>query len=465
MSDDNSDSYFVPAPGEVGGSPKPPPGDVAPDAPSGPAVPPPGADPGQGTRRPPPGSSPSAAPIPPVAPSRPRQVYVPDQSAATPPESPPERPSAPTPPLGTPPERPSAPTPPPAPSPRQVYVPEQQAAAPSQAPPERPSSAGPPTTVAPIPAVAPKARRPRRPRRSRPRFRLPKKRWLIVAIPLLLILGFVGYLYSLFAGIDRIDLTGTLTPQDGAGVNYLIAGSDKRADGSVSGERADTLIVMRVGDGVPKMVSIPRDLWVPIAGTDGSAKVNAAYNGGPQRLVATVQGALDIPIHHYVEVDFVTFGSLVDAVGGVEIDFPNPVFDPGSGLSVEQAGPTTLDGEQALAYVRSRQYTEVIDGQPQKDPTADIGRQLRQQNFMKAVMGKVGATRNPIGLTKVARALGKDLKIDDDLTAFGALGLARGLAGTSPESLVLPTVPGREGAQQVLYLQREAAVPILDQFR
>ena len=452
MSDDNSDSYFVPAPGEAGGSPKPPPGEEAPDAPSGPAAPPPRPGPGQGAGRTPVAPGPPAAPIPPAASSPPRQVYVPEQQAAAPSQAPPERPSAPAPPAAS-------------SSPRQVYVPEQQAAAPSQAPPERPASAGPPTTVAPIPAVAPKARRPRRPRRSRPRFRLPKKRWLIVAIPLLLIVGFVGYLYSLFAGIDRIDLTGTLTPQAGQGVNYLIAGSDKRADGSVSGERADTLIVMRVSDGVPKMMSVPRDLWVPIAGTDGSAKVNAAYNGGPQRLVATVQDALDIPIHHYVEVDFVTFGSLVDAVGGVEIDFPNPVFDPGSGLSVEQAGPTTLDGEQALAYVRSRQYTEVIDGQPQKDPTADMGRQLRQQNFMKAVMGKVGATRNPIGLTRVARALGKDLKIDDDLTAFGALGLARGLAGTSPESLVLPTEPGREGAQQVLYVKREAAVPILDQFR
>nr|WP_289011719.1 LCP family protein [uncultured Candidatus Microthrix sp.] len=452
MSDDNSDSYFVPAPGEAGGSPKPPPGEEAPDAPSGPAAPPPRPGPGQGAGRTPVAPGPPAAPIPPAASPPPRRVYAPEHQAAAPSQAPPERPSAPAPPAAS-------------SSPRQVYVPEQQAAAPSQAPPERPASAGPPTTVAPIPAVAPKARRPRRPRRSRPRFRLPKKRWLIVAIPLLLIVGFVGYLYSLFAGIDRIDLTGTLTPQAGQGVNYLIAGSDKRADGSVSGERADTLIVMRVSDGVPKMMSVPRDLWVPIAGTDGSAKVNAAYNGGPQRLVATVQDALDIPIHHYVEVDFVTFGSLVDAVGGVEIDFPNPVFDPGSGLSVEQAGPTTLDGEQALAYVRSRQYTEVIDGQPQKDPTADMGRQLRQQNFMKAVMGKVGATRNPIGLTRVARALGKDLKIDDDLTAFGALGLARGLAGTSPESLVLPTEPGREGAQQVLYVKREAAVPILDQFR
>ena len=84
---------------------------------------------------------------------------------------------------------------------------------------------------------------------------------------------------------------------------------------------------------------------------------------------------------------------------------------------------------------------------------------------MKAVMGKVGATRNPVGLTKMARALGKDLTIDDDLSAFGALGLARGLAGTSPDTLILPTAPGREGAQSVLFLQEQAAIPILDQLR
>lgn len=290
---------------------------------------------------------------------------------------------------------------------------------------QRPASAGPPTSVAPLPVAPARSRRP--PGRRR-RLRLPRKRWLWLAIPLvplLLVAGFGLYLYSLFAGVNRVDLSGVLTPQNGPGVNYLIAGSDQRADGSVAGERADTLIVMRVGDGTPKMMSIPRDLWVPISGTDGSAKINAAYNGGPARLVATVQGSLEIPIHHYVEVDFVTFGSLVDAVGGVTINFPHPAFDTNSGLSVDQTGPVELDGEQALAYVRSRHYTEVIDGVPREDPTADLGRQLRQQEFMKAVMGKVGATRNPVGLTKVARALGKDLTIDDDLSAFGALGLAR----------------------------------------
>ncbi|MGB3156986.1 MAG: LCP family protein, partial [Candidatus Microthrix parvicella] len=330
---------------------------------------------------------------------------------------------------------------------------------------QRPASAGPPTSVAPLPVAPARSRRP--PGRRR-RLRLPRKRWLWLAIPLvplLLVAGFGLYLYSLFAGVNRVDLSGVLTPQNGPGVNYLIAGSDQRADGSVAGERADTLIVMRVGDGTPKMMSIPRDLWVPISGTDGSAKINAAYNGGPARLVATVQSSLEIPIHHYVEVDFVTFGSLVDAVGGVTINFPHPAFDTNSGLSVDQTGPVELDGEQALAYVRSRHYTEVIDGVPREDPTADLGRQLRQQEFMKAVMGKVGATRNPVGLTKVARALGKDLTIDDDLSAFGALGLARGLAGTSPDTLILPTAPGREGAQSVLFLQEQAAIPILDQLR
>ncbi|MEZ5371756.1 MAG: LCP family protein [Microthrixaceae bacterium] len=413
MTEDRPRNYFVPAPGEAGGSPPAPPDDLAPDgspgAGSGPAPPTP--------VRPP---APTPRPPEPARPAAPKQVYVPDQA--------------------------------PAPTPR-------------------PPSAGPPTTVAPIPGpAAPPARAPRPARRRTRRrlLRLPRKRWLFLVIPLvplLIALGFGLYLYSLFAGINRVDLTGVLTPETGPGVNYLIAGSDKRADGSVSGERADTLIVLRVGDGPPKMTSIPRDLWVPISGTDGSAKINAAYNGGPSRLVATVQDSLGLPIHHYVEVDFVTFGSLVDAVGGVEIDFPHPAFDSGSGLSVDQAGPVTLDGDQALAYVRSRNYTEVIDGQPVKDPTADLGRQQRQQTFMKAVMGKVGATRNPVGLTKVARALGEDLTIDDDLTAFGALGLARGLAGTSPETLILPTVPGREGSQSVLYLQQEAAVPILDQLR
>ena len=84
------------------------------------------------------------------------------------------------------------------------------------------------------------------------------------------------------------------------------------------------------------MMSIPRDLYVPIAETGGSQKINAAYNGGPRRLVLTVQQSLGIPIHHYLEVDFVSFAKLVDSLGGITIDFPHPAFDRNSGLDVQR---------------------------------------------------------------------------------------------------------------------------------
>ena len=75
------------------------------------------------------------------------------------------------------------------------------------------------------------------------------------------------------------------------------------------------------------LLSLPRDLYVPIAGTRGSARINSAIQGGPARLVATITDALDLPIHHYVEIDFQGFRDLVDAVGGVPVYFPEPVRD------------------------------------------------------------------------------------------------------------------------------------------
>ena len=83
-------------------------------------------------------------------------------------------------------------------------------------------------------------------------------------------------------------------------------------------------------------------------------RINTAIQGGPERLIQTVQQSLGLPVHHYVEVDFAGFLELVDAIGGVEIEFDAPAFDDHSGLVVEQAGWQTLDKNQALAFVRSR---------------------------------------------------------------------------------------------------------------
>ena len=145
------------------------------------------------------------------------------------------------------------------------------------------------------------------------------------------------------------------------------------------------------------MLPLPRDLFIPIVGGKGRDRINTAIQqGGPVSLIQTVQQSLGIPVHHYIEMDFVGFLELVDAVGGVVIDFDAPAIDLNSGLDIKTAGPHKLDRDQALAYVRSRHYTRIIDGKKVVDPTADLGRIERQQVFFRAVMSKVGDTRNPL---------------------------------------------------------------------
>ena len=98
------------------------------------------------------------------------------------------------------------------------------------------------------------------------------------------------------------------------------------------------MLVLRFVDGKAQMMSLPRDLYVPIAETGGSQKINAAYNGGPTRLIHTVQQSLGVPVHHYLEVDFVSFAKLVDSLGGITIGFPNAAFDKDSGLTSARPG-------------------------------------------------------------------------------------------------------------------------------
>lgn len=213
------------------------------------------------------------------------------------------------------------------------------------------------------------------------------------------------------------------------------------------------------------MMSVPRDLWVENPATGKNGRINGTYNDGPANLVNAVRQNLVIPIHHYAEVDFASFAGLIDAVGGITIDFPHPAFDPGSGLDVQTAGPVTLDGTQALAYVRARNYTEIIDGEPVKDPTADIGRQERQRQFLVTALSEVGSERNPIALGRAAAALSGGLTVDTALGFTDALSLARRLGGSTPETLVLPTSGARIGGASVLLLQEQQAQPVLDRFR
>jgi len=273
-----------------------------------------------------------------------------------------------------------------------------------------------------------------------------------------LVVGAFAYGQWQYGKIDRVAL-GDALAAGGTGTNWLIVGSDSRAEVDperpdagwllgepVEGERSDAMVILHTEGDQASLLSLPRDLWLNIPG-QGEQRLNAAYAvGGPRGLVDTVQQSLGIPVHHYAEIDITGFGDVVDAVGGITIDFLHPASDPGSGLQVDEAGAVHLDGYQALAYVRSRQYTELVDGVQQVDGTGDIGRTARQQVFLSTLFDEVGSSRNPLTLHRAISAIADDVTLDDKAGLGDVVGLARKLGGLDPELLSLPvegfTAPG-----------------------
>ncbi len=293
---------------------------------------------------------------------------------------------------------------------------------------------------------------------------------LLAALVVVLARGFVAY-----RSIERVDLSAVLDPVSGDTVNYLLVGSDSRegldptldigGTGTVTGKRSDTIIILRVGPDGSAMMSIPRDLWVTNARTGRQGRINGAYNAGPANLVATVKTNLKVPVNHYMEVGFASFVGMVDALGGIVIDFPHPAFDTHSGLYIDTAGPARLDGRQALAYARSRHFTEKVDGRQVEDPTGDLGRQQRQQTFLRTALGEVGRSRNPIAVLGVTESLSSGLVFDDSTGLFDLIGLARKLSGSQPTTVVLPTKPARKNGAAVLLLAQPGADAALAGFR
>jgi len=355
----------------------------------------------------------------------------------------------------------------PEPVPGRVVVPAPAAGAPA---------AGRKVTAARTPAPASPPAAPERPRRSRGRR---VRRTVLAVLLVLAVLAAGGLLWAnqRFEEIERVELADLLATADGT--NYLIVGSDTREgidpnspDGASflgpdapGGQRSDTMLVLRVAEDGSRMLSIPRDLFVTIAETGDRSRINSAFNGGPRRLVATIQDQLQLPIHHYLEIDFLSFRDLVDALGGITIDFPHPATDRMSGLDVQQTGPVRLGGDQALAYVRSRQYTETIDGRQVTEPTGDIGRTARQQQFLSAVVREMGQVRNPIRLAQMTSSMVGGMRIDDAMTFTDALRLAWRFRSIELEPTSLPTSNRRTSAgAAVLDLVQPGADEVLARF-
>lgn len=272
--------------------------------------------------------------------------------------------------------------------------------------------------------------------------------WGVVGLVVVLLVTMVGgYLWanSVFNKIEKVEVSAALS-HGGSGTNYLLVGADNGQDGEatregVDGARSDTIMVLNVNGSKARMMSLNRDLWVTNPATGEKGRLNATYRQGPANLIKAVTENFGIPIDRYIEIDFTSFGGLVDAYGGIDVDFPHPAFDLASGLHVG-AGRVHLDGDQALAYVRSRHYTEVIDGRnvPQGG-LPDVNRTQRQQVFLRAIMGKVGQSKNPLKLMDAANKMSDGLRIDDDMTMTGAARFAWRMGKLNPETVILPVVP------------------------
>ncbi|MEU4146875.1 LCP family protein [Streptomyces parvulus] len=236
--------------------------------------------------------------------------------------------------------------------------------------------------------------------------------------------------------------------------NVLLIGSDSRAgDGNArygrdSGtERSDTTILLHLAAGRDRAtaVSLPRDLMVDVPGCrgrDGSrtepvfAQFNYAFAaGGSACSIRTVERLTGVRVDHHVVVDFQGFKKMVDALDGVEVCLREPVDDKDAGLRLP-AGRVTLDGEQALGYVRARK--SLGDG-------SDTDRMDRQQRFLGALVNKVqsnGVLLNPVKLYPVLDAATSSLTTDPSLASLrGLYDLVRGLRDVPTERVQFLTVP------------------------
>jgi LCP family protein required for cell wall assembly len=278
---------------------------------------------------------------------------------------------------------------------------------------------------------------------------------------------------------------GVLTPvRQGQPANYLLIGSDERAvdespaeaaaygtAADTGGARSDVMMVLHIepASHTGMLVSFPRDLVVQIPG-HGTTLLNAAYAfGGPTLVIQTIeQNFQPLKINHYIEVNFRGFKSIVNAIGHVSIYFPTPVNDAYTGLHVAQSGCVSLNGDQALAYARSRHYsipkdvrnpapwTPVFNESTKSwstphgwidDPLSDLDRIPRQQYFLRtisqAAINKTGS--NPLKINDLMDAIFKNFSRDPKLKLDELSTLAltfRGLNPAKVDMITLPVVAG-----------------------
>lgn len=238
---------------------------------------------------------------------------------------------------------------------------------------------------------------------------------------LVLILG-AGTAFALYVNNLNNTLAGNKTEEEKLAIQDTLApttnftdpfymmliGSDARVDDAEMGQRSDTNIVVYVDPAncIVSMVSIPRDTMIEIDGA-GTNKFNAAYNYGTDATIREASQLCGVEISHYAEVDFDQLITLVDAVGGVEVEVQERIDDPDAGDIVIEEGPQTLNGEAALVFARSRAYTD-----------GDFTRTSNQRLLIEALIKKVLSLpipEIPGVIEQAAKSVSTDLSATDIL--------------------------------------------------
>ncbi|WNI24434.1 LCP family protein [Streptomyces sp. ITFR-16] len=266
----------------------------------------------------------------------------------------------------------------------------------------------------------------------------------------------------------EVDLSKVIErPKGGDGTNYLIVGSDSREGmsaedkkklhtGSAEGKRTDSMMILHDGSNGPTLVSLPRDSNVEIPSFIGSesgkryeatgrtTKLNAAYAmDGPELLVRTVEFNTGLHIDHYVEIGFGGFAKIVDAIGGVELDIPKAFKDKNSGADFK-AGKQTLNGQESLAFVRTR-YAFAA---------SDLDRTKNQQKFLAALASQTATPSTILNPFKLYPTMGAGLDtlvVDKDMSlwSLGQMFFAmKGVTGGDGTSMNMP-ISGSTGGNLV----------------
>ena len=277
-----------------------------------------------------------------------------------------------------------------------------------------------------------------------------------------------GYGWYLNHEIHRIALHNlTSSPVKGADAgteNILMIGSTSRCalkvqnpayglcSQGVNGVNSDVVMILHLNpaNNTLSILSIPRDLFVPNARSDGANKIDAALFQGPDQLIAAIEEDFGIPIQHFVELNFDSFINVVNALGGIKMYFPEPVFDAYSGLNIQTTGCLALNGTQALQVVRARHLQYKPPGVTTTDPyywpqeaQSDLARIRRDHEFLRVLASAVKAKglSNPITDQGLISGVVGDLTVDSSFSASDMIGLVLNYHGVNVNKAPQLTMP------------------------